>query len=286
MEMQRQNKEIPQHGFTLIELSIVLVIIGLIVGSILVGQDLIRTAEIRATISQIEKYNSAVNTFRGKYNGIPGDLTSDSASAFGLTPRAGTQGRGDGNGLIEGINGSAINSVFTQEGGMLWNDLSTANLLDGNYTQNAANLDAATVPAAVAAVDVPAVFPPARLGRGNYVTAGSTGSINYWLIAGIGSVTAATGAYTLTTNLSPIELYNMDVKLDDGLPLTGVVRAVAQAGSGSTSPLTDAPSSAVGSVSGSCVQGDAAGSSPTDTYNRNLTTGGTAPACIGRFRFN
>ena len=43
-----------ERGFTLIELSIVLVIIGLIVGGVLVGQDLIRAAQVRATISQIE----------------------------------------------------------------------------------------------------------------------------------------------------------------------------------------------------------------------------------------
>ena len=69
----------------------------------LVGQDLIRAAEIRATVAQIEKYNSAINTFRTKYNGLPGDLTSDLASAFGLVARAGSLGRGDGNGLIQGV---------------------------------------------------------------------------------------------------------------------------------------------------------------------------------------
>ncbi len=55
-----------QLGFTLIELSIVLVIIGLIVGGVLVGQDLIKAAETRATVGQVEKYNAAVNTFRTK----------------------------------------------------------------------------------------------------------------------------------------------------------------------------------------------------------------------------
>jgi len=66
-------------AFTLIEMSIVLVIIGLIVGAVLVGQDLIRAAEVRATIAQIEKYNTVVNTFRGKYGGLPGDLNASLA---------------------------------------------------------------------------------------------------------------------------------------------------------------------------------------------------------------
>ncbi len=278
----------PQKGFTLIELSIVLVIIGLIVGGILVGQDLIRAAEIRATVGQIEKYNSAINTFRSKYNGIPGDLTSDGALAFGLTTRAGTIGEGDGNGLIQGNNGGVTSQVFTQEAGMLWNDLSTANIMDGNYTQNAGNKDAAAVPA-IAATTVAQVFPPARLGRGNYVTSGSTGSINYWFIAGIGAVTVSTGVYTLTANLTPIEAYNMDIKLDDGLPETGVVQARG-ATTSTTTPLVDAtkwstatPGSA---VAGDCVTTGAHGSDPIDTYNRGTTTGGTAPGCMIRFRFN
>src|SRR3984957_20998129 len=74
-----------RNGFTLIELSIVLVIIGLIVGGILVGQDLIKAAEVRAQLLQIEKYNSAVNTFRGKFGGLPGDLALSLANQFGFT---------------------------------------------------------------------------------------------------------------------------------------------------------------------------------------------------------
>src|SRR6202167_3238935 len=94
-----------QSGFTLIELSIVLVIIGLIVGGVLVGQDLIRAAEIRATISQIEKYNTAVNTFRGKFNAIPGDMNLVTATTFGFSSggtRSSTAGQGDGNGVLDG----------------------------------------------------------------------------------------------------------------------------------------------------------------------------------------
>ena len=56
-----------KSGFTLIELSILLVIVGLIVGGVLVGRDLIPAAGIRAQISQIEKYQSAVNAFRREY---------------------------------------------------------------------------------------------------------------------------------------------------------------------------------------------------------------------------
>lgn len=60
-------------GFTLIELSIVLVIIGLIIGGILTGRDLIQASEVRATASDIEKLRTAIYTFKNKYNCLPGD---------------------------------------------------------------------------------------------------------------------------------------------------------------------------------------------------------------------
>src|SRR3954466_4808654 len=91
------------QGFTLIELSIVLVIIGLIIGSVLVGQDLIEAATIRATVSQLEKYKTAVGTFRTKYNALPGDIKSSEATGFGFYARGGGMGDGDGNGAIEGF---------------------------------------------------------------------------------------------------------------------------------------------------------------------------------------
>ena len=186
------------------------------------GQDLIRAAEIRSTIGQIEKYNTSINAFRSKYNGIPGDISSNYATSFGFIARAGSQGRGDGNGVIEGVNaGSATAQVFTQESGFFWDDLTRANLVDGQFTSAADN----TAVTAIATAAVPNQFPEARLGRGNRIHVGSTGGINYYLITGISSVTVTTGVIVHTTNLTPTELFNMDSKLDDGIPLSGVVQA-------------------------------------------------------------
>ena len=76
-----------KKGFTLIEMSIVLVIIGLIIGGVLLGRDLISAAAVRAQIAQIEKYNAAVNTFKGKYGYLPGDIPDPYASRFGFKAR-------------------------------------------------------------------------------------------------------------------------------------------------------------------------------------------------------
>jgi len=129
---------------------------------------------------------------------------------------------------------------------------------------------------------VPTQFPEARLARGNRVHVGSTGGLNYYLIAGITSTAISTGDMTLTVNLTPTELFNMDNKLDDGVPLTGIVQARGVAGANAT-PLTTVASNNGSPTVGTCLLGTG---SATDTYNRSLTLGGSTPACIGRFRFN
>ena len=78
-------------------------IIGLIVGGVLVGRDLIAAAEVRAQITQIEKYQAAINTFKIKYNNyLPGDIPDPLASQMGLQARGTAPGQGDGNGMITG----------------------------------------------------------------------------------------------------------------------------------------------------------------------------------------
>lgn len=83
-----------KKAFTIIEISIVLVIIGLVVGGILVGNDLIRSAKNRSFVSQLEKYNAVVNTFKTKYNCLPGNCAN--ATNFGFT------NNGNGNGMVTG----------------------------------------------------------------------------------------------------------------------------------------------------------------------------------------
>ena len=76
-----------KNGFTLVELSIVLVIIGLLVGGILVGQSLISSAAISSTVAQIGRYDAAVGGFISKFKYLPGDAPGFVGNGDGLVAR-------------------------------------------------------------------------------------------------------------------------------------------------------------------------------------------------------
>lgn len=74
-----------QNGFTLVELSIVIVIIGLIVAGVVGGQTLVTQAKFRAIVNDFNKYNVAVNAFMLEYNEKPGDMANATSFWPGLT---------------------------------------------------------------------------------------------------------------------------------------------------------------------------------------------------------
>src|SRR5438105_3445874 len=111
-----------RHGFTLIELSIVLVIIGLIIGGVLAGREMIQAAEVRATVGQVEKYNTAVNTFFNKYNCLPGDCAQ--TLNFGLGTSGGPGDNGNGDGFI--CNSTGVANINGSECGNFWYHLAQA----------------------------------------------------------------------------------------------------------------------------------------------------------------
>jgi prepilin-type N-terminal cleavage/methylation domain-containing protein len=126
-----------RNGFTLIELSIVLVIIGLIVGAILVGRDLVAAAQYRRAVSDLENLKTSIATFKNKYNCLPGDCAN--ATAFFscaddyTTPWSGNYCNGDGDGLYDS-DGTSSNATY--EGTLrIWEQLSDAGLpFLGTYT--------------------------------------------------------------------------------------------------------------------------------------------------------
>lgn len=112
-----------QSGFTLVEIAIVLVIIGLILGGVLQGQVLVDNAKYKNFVKQIESFRASVYTFQDTYRGLPGDLLNVSALDSAAVA-------GDGDGLIEG----GFCDISGEETCKVWSHLRYAGIISGDPT--------------------------------------------------------------------------------------------------------------------------------------------------------
>lgn len=210
-----------RQAFSLVELSIVLVILGLLTGGILSGQSLIRAAEMRSYITDIQRYSAAVNTFKDKYFAYPGDManatsfwtslggTGSDATCQNISATGTATCNGNGDGVI-------TTSVVTGDENLrFWQHLANAGLVEGSYT---------------------GVFPPGY-SPGINVPRSKVGKGSFWGVAhytsswggNASSFAQPAGTQLFIRNPSslyifkPEELWNVDTKLDDGKPGTGKV---------------------------------------------------------------
>ena len=220
-------------GFTLIEISVVLIIIGLLIGGILVGNDLIKSSLIRSQISQIESYNTAALTFKNKYEGLPGDLKS--ASGFGFPDAQGYStayavGSNPGDGLIMSCHNDSLTTTtfppygyiaFSCENSMFWTHLSMAYLIGDKFTRT----DNATAFIVIAGSQKDLYVPKAEIPN-NYVFIYAWNGVHYFHLVGIGSqLSNVNGTEVPINKITPLEAFQIDSKLDDGLPTSGKVLA-------------------------------------------------------------
>jgi prepilin-type N-terminal cleavage/methylation domain-containing protein len=227
-----------KNGFTLVELSIVLVILGLLAGGVLSGQSLIRAAELRSISTDSGRYATAVTAFRDKYFALPGDMGEATRfwSFAGTTTSPGcvtnsaaataAPGTCDGNG--NGIIADAASAGGTGESFQAWRQLALAGLVEGSYSGNAGT-------AGPADYVTDANAPRGRIGRtlwmltyiNNTPTPISSHLFDYnylnWMGVGAGS---GTGSWADDGFLKNEEAWNIDTKLDDGKPATGKVHGM------------------------------------------------------------
>jgi prepilin-type N-terminal cleavage/methylation domain-containing protein len=254
-------------GFTLIELSIVLVVIGLIVGGILVGQDLIEAAQIRSTGKQIEQLNTAVMTFRSKYNCLPGDC--DHASQ--LFPGA-VDGNGDGD--IYGTSGGRQNGGPENFG--FFQHLISADLIADSryctlnhltcqafYCLNSMGLDNEFIGTGLSCGH--GAISLASLSQSKN-TAGSGWTAPVYVLPANHAYFFGTQSDAAYTVISPMIAFSLDNKFDDGAPLTGTIVAM---GFNSQFVVDDAHFSNLSSASLGCMN------RTTNPYTYKITDAGT-----------
>jgi prepilin-type N-terminal cleavage/methylation domain-containing protein len=117
-----------QAGFTLVEIAIVLVIIGLLLGGVLKGQELIENSRIKSIVNDMKAVQAGYNGYIDRYKAIPGDEAIATMAARGW---AGTVG-GNGNGVL--LITAAQTFTNAGEQGSFWRAMRASGLLQGDPT--------------------------------------------------------------------------------------------------------------------------------------------------------
>lgn len=221
-----------EGGFTLVELAIVMIIIGLLIGGILKGQELITNARVSSTVAQLKAVESGISGFRDKYAGLPGDirnvtnrLPNATAGLIATDPAAGATPNDGQLSTASAANTFNIGgaAVGTAEGGLAFLQLGAAGFIGGVNS---------------GATDILAGDTNPTTPLGGALTMGSfngaaTGLISAaGLAAGVYAVISPNVAAVIPTAagsqwvLTPAQASTIDQKLDDGQPNAGSVRAM------------------------------------------------------------
>ena len=190
-----------QSGFTLVEIAIVLVIIGLLLGGVLKGQELITQAKIKNVANDLNGMAAGIYGYQDRYKAFPGDDDKASTRWSGAT-----NGNHDGK-----VDGKFNSSTDADESRKFWNHMRLAGFIGGDTASFAQPQNAAG------------------------------GIIGVQTNAGPSSAVELAGLVVCSSNLPGKIANAIDAQFDDGVPNKGVVRGYAQSGSvaadGGTSPV-------------------------------------------------
>lgn len=222
-------------GFSLVELSIVLVILGLLTGGILGGRELIKAAELRSVGAEYEQYQTAINTFRMKYMALPGDM-GNATSFWGAADACAGGGSGSWNGgpisddgrTCNGNNNGGIDSGCTTLGSnpneraqceymLPWHHLANAQLVSGDYNAYSGS----SAPYYIAGE----TSPKAKYDGAVWSFQETSGKDELYFVGGLQFYqNLDVSAFGV---LTPTEAWNIDSKLDDGKLAKGQITGMA-----------------------------------------------------------
>ena len=235
-------------GFTLVELSIVIVIVGLIIAGVTAGQTLIRGAQLRSVITQADQVRAAVNAFKLQYNGLPGDLTNGTTffttgclGADATSTSVADDCNGDGNKQISIASKST--ATFAKESYIAWQQLSLAKLFPGSYIPGNIDETVGTIGTNIPASKFNGAGITIGYNAATMLTSSNTAgtSKNIILFGFPGSTLIAN-----TPFLTPSKASSIDQKADDGVATTGSVYAGFSAGAGVAGALTTCANTSTG----------------------------------------
>lgn len=214
--------------YRLVELTAFLIILGLGLGGLLTGKELLERSRINSQITQLAEYDEAVANFYEKYDGLPGDLLYVSAQRHGLIYGDGTPGHGDGDGKISPCSlGWQWN--LGCETALFWSQLGASGLISENFSADGRLGDGRLQ--TVGLMDP--YLPRSPLGDGIYIAVWNTDAAqespgqpipygNYYEISRISGIRRGR-MNDDSAALTPVQAHAIDSKIDDGAPLTGRV---------------------------------------------------------------
>ena len=204
------RKKSTETGFTLVEIAIVLVIIGLLLGGILKGQEMITQAKIKNAINDFNGINVAVTSYQDRYRALPGD---DANATTRWTVQA--PGKGNGDGVMLGkykdndTGGTGGAPADLKESNLFWQHLRIAGFVPGLTTGTGSGTP-----------------PPNAAGGMIGVENAAVGT------SGLGF----TSLIVCSSNLPDKVAIAIDAQIDDSNSATGQVRAQLQT---TANPFTD-----------------------------------------------